>query len=201
VADMMQLWNAPVMVSPGNHDAPDILSLNLIPPLSAGNGYSDHLNLGQWQVVTISTSRTRTITGFISEAELTRLQQILENTLEINTVIALHHHPIPVGSRWMDDIGLENSHQLWEIIKRHPQVKVTLCGHIHQEFDSTFAGVRVLGSPSTSVQFKPGETHFSMDDLSSGYRWIELLDHGEINTGINRVEGYIPPDLNNTIPY
>ena len=194
-------WCAPVMISPGNHANLGALRGSLIPALKSCSSYSDHLDLGLWQVITLNSHRTGTISGFLAVDELERLRTILEVTSEKYTLIALHHHACDIGSRWLDDISLENSEVLWDLIADYPQVKVLLCGHIHQAFDTFHEGVRVLGSPSTCIQFRPRNDNFGMDDKSPGYRWIKLLDNGQIQTAVERITGFIPPDLNNNDPY
>ena len=194
-------WQVPVMISPGNHANLSILNASLIPYLKVLFSYSEHLQLPSWQVITVSTHERGSVGGCLSDRELSRLNTLLSASGDLPTLIALHHHPIPVGSRWMDAIDLSNRQDLWKVIKQYTQVKALLCGHIHQHFDAVFEGVRVLGSPSTCVQFTPGEDEFAIDEVSPGYRWIKLEDHGEIRTGVERIEGFIPPDLNNTDPY
>jgi len=61
--------------------------------------------------------------------------------------------------------------------------------------------VRILGTPSTCIQFKPGQDAFCLDDTSPGYRWMELLADGSIRTEVVRIEGFVPPDLLNDEPY
>ena len=39
-------------------------------------------------------------------------------------------------------MDLRNSHQLAERVKDHPQIKMMLCGHIHQEMDEMWNGIR-----------------------------------------------------------
>ena len=200
VAQMLP-WCSPVMISPGNHANLPALRGALIPALKACSSYSDHLDLGPWQVLTLNSHRPGTISGFLASDELQRLKAILDTTPDKHTLIALHHHPYDVGSRWLDDIALENSEELWDLIADYPQVKVLLNGHIHQAFDTFHEGVRVLGSPSTCIQFRPRSDDFGMDDRSPGYRWIKLLENGLIQTAVERISGFIPPDLNNNDPY
>jgi len=200
VAEMLP-WCAPVMISPGNHANLPALQGALIPALRDCSSYSDHLDLGRWQVITLNTHRKGTISGFLAADEMQRLQRLLAATTDKHTLIALHHHPHEIGSRWMDEIALENREALWDLIAGHEHVKVLLSGHIHQAFDTFYEGVRVLGSPSTCIQFKRRSDDFGMDDLSPGYRWIKLLDNGQIQTAVERITGFIPPDLNNNDPY
>lgn len=202
VADMVtEKWDVPIMISPGNHANLDILRMNLIPKLNAQSSYSDSLKLGSWQVITINTHARGSIGGFLVDTELERLETELKNSTADYVLIALHHHPVDVGSRWLDAIGLDNKEELWKLIAGFPKVKVLLNGHIHQYFDQMFQGVRLLATPSTCVQFKPKELDFALDDASPGYRWLKLNNDGSIQTAVERIEGFRPPDLFNTVPY
>jgi len=201
LATMLPHWRAPVMISPGNHACLPHLNQVLVPALHEHSSYRDHLQAGGWQVITLNSHHAGHIAGLLPQRELDRLQQLLSSHRTEHTLIALHHHPLPIGSRWLDAIGLENRDRLWQIITQYPQVRALISGHIHQPFDTTHQGIRVLGSPSTSVQFTPGKDNFALDATSPGYRWLELLDDGSIHTGIQRINGFIPPDLLNNIPY
>ena len=105
-------------------------------------------------------------------------------------MIALHHHPVDVGSRWMDNIGLRNREAFWAIVDRFPQVKVVLWGHIHQPLDQQRGGVRLLASPSTCIQFAAGSADFAVADLAPGYRWFELHPDGDLATDVVRAEDF-----------
>ncbi|MDX8405534.1 MAG: metallophosphoesterase [Mariprofundus sp.] len=201
LATLLPDWQAPVMISPGNHASLPHLNQVLIPALRERGSYHDHILAGGWQIITLNSHHAGHVAGILPEDELDRLQRLLSSTTASHTLIALHHHPLPIGSLWMDAIGLENRDALWDIIRKHPQVRALLCGHIHQSFDTLHEGIRVLGSPSTSVQFTPGKDTFELASDSPGYRWLELLDDGTIHTGINRITGFIPPDLQNHEPY
>jgi len=194
-------WRAPVMISPGNHADLPLLQSHLIPALELGSSYSDQLQLGAWQIITLNTHEKGSIGGYISSEELGRLRGLLSATPDKQTLLALHHHPVPIGSLWLDEIGLSNRDELWHLIAGFPQVKALLCGHIHQELDLEYKGLRVLGSPSTCIQFTPGNDDFGMHGVSPGYRWLELTENGGLVTGVERVEGFIPVDLDNNDLY
>jgi len=201
LAGMLQLWQAPFMVTPGNHANITALNNNLIPALAAHSAYSDHLQLPHWQVITLNSHSAGNIAGLLGENELAKLDRLLAQSQPRHTLIALHHHPVPINSRWLDRIGLKDRLRLWRIIGRHKHVKAIMCGHIHQEFDRMHNDVRVLGSPSCCVQFKPQHDVFALDGLSPGYRWLQLHPDGGIETDVVRVDGFIPADLNNNTPY
>jgi len=186
---MLPHWQAPVMITPGNHAALEHLYGELIPALKAHTGYRDHVQGRHWQIIALNSHQAGHVAGRLPETELARLQQLLSASATTHALIALHHHPIPISSRWMDAIGLENRDELWNIIRRHPQVRALLCGHIHQPLDVMHDGVRVLASPSTCVQFIPCSDTFELAALSPGYRWLDLLPDGVISTGIHRITG------------
>ena len=201
IAELLHGWPTPFMLTPGNHANIGELHEALIPALMNNSGYTDDLQLGSWQVIAMNSSLPGSIAGKFDYTELERLERLLEAGQAKHVLIALHHHPIPIASRWLDEIGLKNQEQFWKIIGRHKRVRAVLCGHIHQELDVVRKGVRVLGTPSTCFQFLPGAYDFAMDGRSPGYRWLQLHEDGGINTSVERITGFIPDDLNNNVPY
>jgi Icc protein len=95
---------------------------------------------------------------------------------------------MPVGSRWLDGVGLQQPAALWTVLERHPSVRAVVFGHVHQEFDAMHGAIRVLGTPSTCAQFLRHSDDFALDPtLGPGYRWFELGDDGTLATGVERV--------------
>ena len=84
-------------------------------------------------------------------------------------------------------MAVDNAERLLAIVRRNPQVRGLLWGHIHQEFDRTLQGVRFLGSPSTCIQFTPKKHGFGLDSAPPGYRWLILQPDGQIQTGVQRL--------------
>jgi len=201
VADMLQGWSVPWMLSPGNHANMTALENTLIPALQATSSYTRCLQLETWQVLSLNSHEQGSVGGLLVEAELQRLDSLLSAYPDKHTLIAVHHHPTPIHSRWLDRIGLLNSASLWDIIHQHRNVRALLCGHIHQAFDAMHHDVRVLGSPSTCVQFKPQQQQFALDNQSPGYRQLKLMPDGEIQTTVERIDGFIPADLSNDTAY
>ena len=67
-------------------------------------------------------------------------------------------------------------------------LKIVLCGHVHQDSCNEWRGIQFLSTPSTSVQFKPFSEDFALDELSPGYRVLYLKDNGEFKTEVVRVK-------------
>jgi len=196
LCDLLEDWNVPFLVTPGNHANLNSLKKELLQPLLQHRRHEADLRLGGWQVIALNSHDSGKVAGKLGRDELVRLDALLDNARGKHALVALHHHPHPVGSRWMDEIMLENADAFWAVLNRHPQVRAVQFGHVHQAFDGERDGIRLFGSPSTCVQFKPDHDDFALDDQSPGYRWLELLPDGGINSGVERVAGFIPPDLN-----
>ena len=117
----------------------------------------------------------------------TALQQAAREGL--TSLVCLHHHPIEIDCAWLDEQIVADAEAFFEVLDRHDVVRGVLWGHIHQQVDIERNGVILMGSPSTCVQFAPKSERFKADDLSPGYRWLDLRTDGSIHTGVSRVEG------------
>ena len=74
----------------------------------------------------------------------------------------------------------------WKLVGTFSQVRAVCAGHVHQQFESESNGVRLLTTPSSALQFKPGADEFAMDDAAAGFR-ILYLDEHELRTEVVRV--------------
>jgi Icc protein len=151
-----------------------------------GNHERKHLKQGGWQILMLDSSVPLKVHGELTRQELGWLEATLAANPRLPALIALHHHPVDITANWMADIGLHNRDAFWKIINRHPQVRVVTWGHIHQEVDRQENGVRLLGTPSTCIQFTAGAREFSVEERPPGYRWFELGSAGGFTTKVHR---------------
>jgi 3',5'-cyclic-AMP phosphodiesterase len=142
---------------------------------------------GGWRLILLGTMVPDQAGGWLSPEQLADLDRQLQRD-ERPVLIALHHHPLAIGSAFMDGMALENGAELMAIVDRHPQVKAVIFGHIHQEFNQLRNGVRYLGCPATSVQLRPGAAAVEWDPIGPGYRVLELGPAGELNSWVERIE-------------
>ena len=84
----------------------------------------------------------------------------------------------------MDDMMLENSQEFFQSIDQCSRVRGVIWGHTHQQFESKRGHVKMMGSPSTCVQFKPGSTSYEKDVLSAGFRKLFLHANGKIESRV-----------------
>jgi len=172
----------PVHVLPGNHDAPDLMrdALN-----SEWINHQFQIIQGKWQILMLDSTVENSEGGMISASQLQQMQDCLEQQPELHALICLHHQPVPIGSRWLDTMQVENGDEFLKLLQQYPQVKAVLWGHVHQEFSGQHEHIRLLSTPSTCKQFTPGSDEFSIDkNKGAGYRWLLLLDDGNIDTRV-----------------
>ena len=172
---------APVRFIAGNHDDPDLLRAAFEGSAFSVNGDTQ---LTGWQLIFLDTSAANMVGGVLKVSELERLDRLLAESEARHAMLFLHHHPLPVGSEWMDAIALANADDFFRVVDRHSAVRAAVFGHVHQEFDSRRGGVRYLGTPSTCVQFKPGTLSSEADVLPPAWRLLKLFDDGSIETEV-----------------
>lgn len=178
---------APVYWLEGNHDKPGPMMEALyeqrhrVSPCVA--------EMGDWTLVLLDSTIPGEAPGELFDTDLAFLEQALAGARGGHILVALHHHPIPMHSRWLDTQLVGSAADFFSVIDAHPKVRAIVWGHVHQEFDGERNGVRLLSVPSTCVQFKPGSEEFAVDDASPGYRWLDLHPGGRIDTAVSRVEG------------
>lgn len=182
----LQCLPCPCHCLPGNHDDPGLMAKILAGP-------SVHCEPGilleHWQIICLNSVVPGEPYGRLPEEQLSLLAALLDAHPDHHALIALHHHPFPCGSQWMDSMVLENSSELFSVLAPHNQVQSVIFGHIHQVMDIRHEGLRLISTPSTCFQFKPNQADFALDALGPGYRWIELYPDGSMATEVKRLGG------------
>ncbi len=183
---------APIVALAGNHDDHGIARRSFI---EAGHGFDGEQVLGNWLIIGLDSSWAGHAGGLASAPELQRVEDAIRRHPGHWVLVAVHHPVVPVGSLWLDRIGLNNGGDLLALLERHPRVRACIFGHIHQAFDGMHASIRLLGCPSTLVQFQPASPMFALDPIESGYRILRLHPDGRLETEIRRVPGTRPAAL------
>ena len=176
---LMTPLGLPVLVVPGNHDVRPLMQVALsAPPFR----YCESVRLRGWLVAGIDSCIDGHAGGRISDTELQRLRTLLRDAKAEHVAICLHHPPLPMHSRWLDEVGLYNADDFLEIIAAAGNVRVAIFGHVHQSFDDYRGATRIIGTPSTCAQFKPHSDEFALDSNPPAYRRIALHPDGSVTT-------------------
>jgi Icc protein len=178
--------SAPVRCIPGNHDDRDHMS-SVLPADMAGMG--EPLRFDQWSIVLLDSVVPGAVHGALGEDALENLEQRLQRSDSRYAMIAVHHPPIALGSRWMDEIRLRDGDRLLALLEQFAAVKLLVWGHAHQEFAGRHGSISTYGTPSTCFQFRPGSDDFALDEAAPGYRVFDLAADGRFATEVVRVAG------------
>lgn len=184
LAELLDGFELPVYCLPGNHDDPDTLRAHLHGRHVSCPRVVEHKG---WRLILLDSVVPGEVGGHLAPSEIGLLQDTLGGD-PLPTLISLHHQPVAIGSTWLDEMGLDNAADLEETLSGHPEVKGLLWGHIHQQFDAQRGNVRLMGSPSTCVQFKPASDTFSVDRSQPGFRLLALMPDGRILSEVMRIE-------------
>ncbi|MBM4208234.1 MAG: 3',5'-cyclic-AMP phosphodiesterase [Gammaproteobacteria bacterium] len=180
----METCGIPTLCLPGNHDDFALMQAIINTELVNCNKLK---MLGNWLFIGLNSQIIGSEGGHLAESELSFMEKSLRQHPHLHALIAVHHHCLPTGSEWMDTMIINNNDDLFAIVRRFPQVKAVINGHTHQELEHNAHGVQLLTTPSTCFQFKPNNQNFMLDDLSPGYRWLELYPDGALITSVERI--------------
>ncbi len=169
---------------PGNHDSAivmnEVLNLGMISRRKS-------FERGSWNFILLNSSSPGCVHGYLTNETLDWLNTELKTLSHNPTLIALHHPPLRVNSQWLDTSVLQNPQELFAVLDCHPQVKLVLFGHIHQEFQYQRHHVNYLGTPSTCIQFKSQSPTFAIEHKAPGFRLLKLYPNGTWETWVERV--------------
>lgn len=174
----------PCICLPGNHDDWQLMQHFLNTDNVSCNRQT---TIGNWKIICLNSQKPGTDGGWLAESELLFLGRELPKHSEKHILIAVHHNCLPTSSEWMDTMTIENSNELFTILKHFPQVKVVIHGHTHQEQEFKIDNLKILSTPSTCFQFKPKSKNFALDDTLPGYRYLYLHPQGKFTTEVIRV--------------
>ena len=164
----------PVHCLPGNHDIRALMRAELAnPPFH----YCEELLANDWLIIGIDSCVSGQAGGHIANAEFARLDNAISNTAAANVLVCLHHPPVPMGSKWLDGVGLDNGDEFVRRVAATGKVRLAVFGHVHQPYDAVHDGVHIVATPSTCRQFAQGSDDFAVDDNPPAYRRISL--HGD----------------------
>ncbi len=186
LGEQLEVFSCPSLWIAGNHDDSSLLAS------VAAQYQADQKQMvqGGWHFVMLDSSVHGKVYGELAEDELAFLDSALAQYPALPTMVCLHHHPVDIGSDWMEKIGLKNREAFWQVIDKYPQVKIVLWGHIHQDLQQQRNGVQLLATPSTCIQFATGSSDFAVEPLAPGYRWFELDASGDFTTEVCRASRF-----------
>lgn len=172
---------APVYCLPGNHDNKVHLREALDGKVISMPRY---IVEKEWLLLFLDTSKSGEVHGEITAMQIEWTKAIITHYPNHHVALFIHHHPVPVGSPWLDKDGLMNGEEVLDQLRQLPQIKTIVCGHIHQNLDQQVHGIRILGTPSTCLQFTPYSAQISFSPLPPAYRRLAFHADGRVETEV-----------------
>lgn len=175
-----------VLYLPGNHDDPAFAQALFARRTIA---------MGSWRIVGLNSRVPDAEGGSVADSEFSWLRAQMRAAQEPNLLIAVHHPPLELGF-CLDHGRIDNGGRLLAELGADARVRGLIHGHVHQAATSRIGELWLLATPSTCVQFKPLSPQFALDTHAPGYRWLDLMPDGRIETGIERLPaGSFPATL------
>ncbi|PNS10692.1 hypothetical protein COO59_16395 [Mixta theicola] len=165
---------------PGNHDDPVLLRERLAAFSAAQVCVTE-----RWVFLLLNSHREHADDGEIPPHELDRLTQLLAQHRDKHAAIFLHHHVLPLQSRWIDRYILRNGAAFLQTIRSAQNVRAVIHGHVHQASQRTCQGTEFFATPSTCVQFVAGEADQQTAGLGPGWRTFRFYDDGRIESEVH----------------
>jgi Icc protein len=188
VATLLEPLGVPVYWVPGNHD--DTHVMERVYPMAMVKNHK-HILHENWQIILLNSQKRGAVEGYLDESQLNYLRECLQTHPNHHAAIMFHHQPAPVGCQWLDNLWLTNANEFWAITAAFNTVKAVFFGHVHQVSEQAINGVPIFSAPSTCIQFMRQQDQFGLEKLPPGYREINLLEDGRIETTVYRAANYV----------
>ncbi|MFH1006904.1 MAG: metallophosphoesterase [Candidatus Latescibacterota bacterium] len=183
----------PILYVPGNHDKRSVLRSELLGEEPTEGPMHWSFVHGGWLFVGLDSSAREDMVGSFPTGELAWLGRNLDAYEEFPALIFFHHHVLPVGVRWLDELALADSLKFLETIAPYPQVKYVVGGHVHLEKSLYYGGRSFLSTPSLCEQYPAHVQTFAVHRISPGYRVFRFQDDGSVETFVRRLN-YMPSE-------
>lgn len=157
--EMLAALPAPVIYTPGNHDDSSALQRYLLgqsPALPFDHAHA----LNGVQLVCLDSTVPGAHAGRLSVAQVDWLKAQLAPDDNRPLLVALHHHPLPLGAAWLDALMLDNGEGLHIALRRAGnRPRAVFYGHVHTHMHIVRDGVLYTSAPGVWCQFRawPGD--------------------------------------------
>lgn len=147
----------PVYAIPGNHDDRAQMRATFgdqgyLPAEGAFLHYS--IEDYPLRLIGLDTLEPGEIGGNLCGERLAWLEQRLSAAPDRPTLVFMHHPPFETGIPFFDGINCRNGAALGDLVGRHPQIELILCGHVHRAITLRWHGTVIEVTPSTGYQYE-----------------------------------------------
>jgi Icc protein len=163
LAKLFEQLKCPAIFVPGNHDR----GADLRPLKGRAAGMTAEYDINGAQIICLDSSHAEIDSaGWLHDSQLEWLEVICQSADERPLLVAVHHHPFPMGVQWLDDLQLGNGEALHAILlKARHRLRGVFHGHVHHSMDVIRDGILYSSAASAAYQFTgwPGHKQTSLD--------------------------------------
>ena len=182
ISDIEAQFGVPVLLGVGNHD--DRGHLRAVIHGQTANSapyfYSQRIAVApdaSVRVIMLDTQVTGKTRGEVSPEQLAWLGEQLAQSTERDTILALHHAPLPVTIRTFQPHQLSNAAALAAVIAPYAdRVLGLLHGHIHYAYAGVFAGVLCASAAGTAFTLDPTSQSGLRIMSGCGFNVVHVID-------------------------
>jgi Icc protein len=131
--------------------------------------------------------------GLLDPDQLVWLETELAGRPDQPTWLFLHHQPLPIHIRWLDQLGLQNRDQFLSVLARHRQIQVVGYGHIHQARRWRYGHTLFAGVPALAFQFSAVSQEPKITLETPAFRRFEVSD-GQHRSWLHFLDGRVVPE-------
>jgi 3',5'-cyclic-AMP phosphodiesterase len=148
--------------------------------------YYYDFELHESHFVVLDSSDPGKVSGRIDNDQLLWFEQALQRHPSQPTFVFLHHHPLPLGIPWLDELMLQDSAPVIEALRRAPWVRRIFFGHVHHDCHLSLDNLHFAAVPALSFQFSEIAGTEKFSSLPPGFRLVHV--QGEmIRTLVHRL--------------
>ena len=172
---ILQPLAAPIHLLMGNHDDRTKFRRIFHPHATpTADPVEAAFEVGGMRFVLLDSSLPGKEEGAFSADQLRWLDRELGASAGRLTWVFLHHQPLPIYVRWLDQIGLSNPEAFLATLACHPHVAAVAYGHVHQARSWRYGSALFIGLPALAFQFSPISQEPEVTQDSPGFRVIEI---------------------------
>jgi Icc protein len=163
-AELLSRLNAPAYFVAGNHDDGGLLQTILLGRATASPRFDYRFTTNGVSIAVLDSRGPRDPAGTLEDAQLDSLRTLC-TPLGPPLIIAIHHPPFCLDSRWLDD-GWDTSEGhttsmlldrgaefLQAIAPARERIRGVFFGHVHRAFQVMHRGILFASAPSAFGQF------------------------------------------------
>lgn len=165
----------------GNHDDRSTFLAVMGADHADGNGHVQKvIDIKGHRVILLDSSEPGLVEGRLCPARLAWLATKLDEAMDRPVIVILHHHALPL-SMPVDSIILRDGAALVDVLRRHPDIRQVIAGHVHITTTGVWKGIPFTtlagGHYNVSVNL-PGHAH-SQDRLEGPGQYAVVLANDE----------------------